>query len=261
MAISTLAVAFDGLQADVGFFLGYGRGAKYKQRAWTQKQLDNIERSIKGGMRKFYYSGHRWSFMSPVADLTLASGANTVVLPEDFGGMDPQIVIATPQGTAYTCLNIGPVTTILEQEARWPNTTGRPKAVALETLKGTAQSRAEQSQLHFWPTADSDYGLKVQYYLLADYLTGTKPYAYGGPEHAETLLEACLSVAEKVIDNTAEVHAAEFAVQLKTSIDLDANRKPKNLGYNLDRSDLDATGRGWIERYTDAKVTFEGVQY
>jgi hypothetical protein len=261
MASPTLAVAFKDLQADVGFYLGYGRGPDFKQREWDEKKKATIARCVKGGMRKFYFCGHKWSFLKPVAELTLSSGENTLILPDDFGGVESYIVVTQATGICWQPVQYGSIAQVQEQEARLPNSTGRPIICALEPTKTTMHGQNPRSQLHFWPTADQDYTLKAQYYIVPDYLTGEKPYAYGGPDHAETLLEACLAVAEKIGDNTAEVHAAEFATLLNQSKEIDARMKPKNIGYNLDHSDRDTGVRGMMERYQDQRVTFEGVQY
>jgi hypothetical protein len=109
-------------------------------------------------------------------------------------------------------------------------------------LAGSARSikrpRSIQRQRDgFWPISDQTYTLTFAYYLNPDYLSGAFPFAYGGAQHAETLLESCLAIAEKILDDAATVHAAEFEKRLAVSMDLDRRTKPQNLGYNRDQSD------------------------
>ncbi len=121
--------------------------------------------------------------------------------------------------------------------ARYPSTTGRPLFACIEPIKGTTGTHGQRFQLRVAPTADQSYTLQFQYHISPHYLTGSMPYAYGGPEHSETLLESCLAVAEKILDNKADLHATEFQRMLKVSQDLDRRKKPQTQGYNGDRSD------------------------
>src|SRR5438128_10970846 len=92
---SSLAAAFEDLQADIGFFLGFGRGntAPFSDSAWTTSQQASIDRCTKGGMRKFYFCGYDWSFLKPTASLNLPISTNTIQLPDDFGGFEGYITL------------------------------------------------------------------------------------------------------------------------------------------------------------------------
>lgn len=256
---SSLAAQFKDLKADVGFFLGLGRGADFGETAWSAKDENSIARCVKGGLRKFYHSGYDWSFLKPVAALTLASGANTLDLPQDYGGHEGRVSVATRNNQDWHPLDFAGIGQVQDAEARFSNTTGWPQLLATEPMKDTSLYQGQRFRLHVWPTSDQAYTLKLQYYVLPDYLDGSKPYAYGGAEHAETLLEACLSVAETLLDDQATIHAAEFQRLLAISMDLDRRKKPQLLGYNADRSDSQHWGR-W-DRRDEPAVTFNGVQY
>lgn len=253
----TLAVAYAALKQDVGFFLGYGR----TEADWDATQTQNVERSVQGGLRKFYYCDHDWSFLRPVTTLTLAQGAGDVALPDDCGGVEGKVVINSPQNTAWWPLDFCPVGTVYQRRAELPNATGRPTLCAIEVKKGTGQQRSSRYRLLFDRPADQEYTLKFQYYVNPDYLSGSFPYAYGGPQHAETLLESCLAVAEKILDGDATLHAAEFEKCLANSKGMDRRNKPQDFGYNGDSSDLRHRAGDWRHQTGQSTVTFNGVAY
>ena len=126
---------------------------------------------------------------------------------------------------------------IREAQANFPSQTGRPYMAALKTTEGTSGSAGQRWILLIFPTTDAAYTLSYQCFINPDYLTGAFPYAYGGAQHAETFLEACLSVAESRKDDSFSVHKAEFAARLAASIAMDRKNKPQKLGLNRARSD------------------------
>ena len=261
MAESTLNADFKDLQGDVGLFLGFGRGADNGDNAWDTYQQASIDRCVKGGLRKFYHCGYPWSFLKPVATVTILQGNNTVPLPDDYGGFEGQITITADTSVVWEPLRLVGIGMVDEITSRMPTTTGRPAMAAQEPIKGTQPTRGQRFQLKVWPLADQDYVLRFQYYLCPDYLTGALPYAYGGPEHAETLLEACLSVAEKLLDDTAGVHDREFAKLLEISKMLDARKKPQLAGYNRDWSDVRHREPRYPAPHGWSPVTVDGVLY
>lgn len=255
----SLAAAYKDLTGDVGFFLGFGRGLDNGDEEWDTHQQASIDRCVKGGLRNFYYSGYDWSFLKPIATLSLASGATEVDLPADYGGMEGRLIITT-EGGQWEPLDFSAVGKVHEQQARYPDTTGWPELVAIEPKKKITRNNASRFKLQIWPTSDQAYSLKVQYYVNPDYLSGSFPYAYGGPMHAEALLESCLAVAEKLLDDSATVHAAEFDRRIQVSMDLDRRNKPTNLGLNLDRSD--SRHQTWRDRHGwPTAITFDGTEY
>ncbi len=263
MPESTLNAMYKDLQADVGFFLGFGRGPDFDDPIWDSKQSASIERSVKGGLRNWYFCGHDWSFLQPVSTLTLLSGSRTLQLPDDCGGVEGQITFSTPTNNAWwRPIDFGGIGRVYQAYQQYPTRTGWPELCCVEALKGTTINRSNRMTLHFWPEADQDYVIQFRYYVSPDYLSGSFPYAYGGPQHAETLLESCLAVAEKLLDDAATVHAAEFAARLQVSMELDRRNKPQTLGYNRDESDL-LHGRRWGGRdpWLEQRVTYDGAVY
>lgn len=253
----SLAVAFKELKADVGFFLGWGRGEDYGDVIWTTQQTQAIDRCVKGGLRNFYHCGYNWSFLRPVVTLPLQNADQTVSLPDDFGGVEGQVVVTLGEtGIQWWPVEFGGVGKVYQEFAQYPTSTGRPMYCCVEPLKEQSPVRGQRFQLRFWPISDGDYTLKFQYYINPDYLSGTFPYAYGGAQHAECLLESCLALAEKILDNRADLHEQEFEKRLAISQKMDGRNKPQFLGYNGDWSDR----RSW--RYSQhglSPITIGGI--
>jgi len=252
------------LRAEVAFYLGFGRGDDYGEKVWTTQQKNDLDFILRSGLRQFYFPPpvdkivYRWSFLKPVAQLDLASGESTVNLPDDFGGIEGRVTVSG-SSNSYWPITITSEGRIREMFARLPDTTGQPECAAQVAVKNTTLKDGQRWQLQVYPAADTDYTLNVAYYILPEILSGIRPFADGGEQHAETLLESCLAIAEQKMDDTLGVHSAKFRERLAASIAEDQKNKPANLGYNRDCSD----GREWQWRrgYLDSQVTYNDTLY
>jgi len=202
--------------------------------------------------------------LKPLASLSLASGASLVALPDDFGGVEGRVTVSTAGvGMAWWPLDTVGLGAIVERQATFPTTTGRPCLCAVEPIKGTTASAGQRWRLRLWPISDRAYTLQLEYYVSPDALTTALPNLYGGTAHAETVLESCLAIAEQRVDDTPGVHTAKFAERLLASIGMDRKLKPQKLGYNRDNSDLrDRRGRGSDGRlWGESTILVNGVGY
>jgi hypothetical protein len=98
-------------------------------------------------------------------------------------------------------------------------------------------------QFHVWPLADATYTLTFPMTILPAALSGALPFAYGGAQHSQTLLQSCKAAAERDIDSIGPqdpraIHQPEFARMLQISMMLDRRTKPQSVGVMWDRSDL-----------------------
>lgn len=269
MAESSLNLAYKQLMGEVGFFLGYGRGALLGDVAWNSNQQATIDSTIASGLRQFYYppvaggqqSPPSWSFLKPIATVTLSTGENEVPLPFDFGGIEGEITILGPNNTTWFPIKVCNEGQIRVDFSRFPNMTGRPLRASIQQGLRPGALQSQTQTLFYFPTADTDYTVQFQYYINPDYLSGALPYAYGGPQHAETILESCLAIAEQRLDDRVSVHTQKFGERLVASIAMDNKNKAQNLGYNEDRSDASglASRQAWWH-YGDT-ILFNGVQY
>lgn len=264
---STLTLARRDLKSAVGFFLGWGRGPDFGGTAWSTDQDAEIEFCVQSGLRRFYFAEapnggfYEWSFLKPIATLLLPVNVNTIPLPDDYGGIEGPIT-CTVSGTAANASIWWPVMTthegaIRQQYATLPTSTGRPLYAAEQPLRNTTAQQGQRFQLYVFPLPDLTYQLQFAYSILPDALTASVPIPWGGAAHAETILEACLAVAEERLDDTKSVHAEAFARRLAASMAQDRRRKPQLLGYNADRSD-------YIDRYSRDRallpITVNGLQ-
>jgi hypothetical protein len=268
---SSLSIQWSELQARVGSFLGFGRGAKYGDQAWTDQIQFELDGIVASALRKFYHQAlpegqevaYDWSFLRPTSQLTLTSGTSVVPLPGDCGAIEGPITILTTTRTSQPWRiewrNNGQVRQMFSVT---PQMTGPPMYVAEDVLKGTTATQGQQRQLLFFPQADQDYTLNLTYYVNPDYLNGAFPYAYGGSQHSETILEGCLAVAERRLDDAATVHAMEYEKCLQASISIDRRNKAQHLGVNGDRSDLQERGyRGGDNHWWAPAATYNGASF
>src|SRR5260370_19916903 len=98
---STLSLQITDLTGEVGFFLGYGRGAVNGEAAYSTLQQNAIDSIVKSGLRQFYFpppiegmeSSYDWSFLKPRATVGFPPKAQTIPLPDDFRGFEGQLVL------------------------------------------------------------------------------------------------------------------------------------------------------------------------
>jgi hypothetical protein len=260
MANPTLEAAFNDLQGDIGFFLGWGRGLANGDLPWTDLQQASIDRATKGGMRDFYFCGYSWSYLRPTATFDFALNSQTILLPDDFGGFEGPLTILTTIKTSQPWRiewrNEGEIRRMYSVT---PQMSGPPMYATQNPIKGTTFNAGTRFELMLFPAADQDYQVQGTYYVNPDYLSGAFPYAYGGPQHSETLLEACLSKAEKLLDDQATTHSMEFQRKLAESQRMDARMRPQKVGRNLDRSD--DFGERWNPHWYAGAGTYNGQSF
>jgi hypothetical protein len=260
---STLALKKSDYEQEVGAFMGWRRGADAGDTPWSASQVIKIQMDVASGLRRYYFCGHPWSFLKPMAEITLASGASTAKLPADFCGIDggTKCLVLNSSDSRVGVLNF---TSAGRVQAAFTDSsaTGPPQAIAMRPVKNQGPN-LQREELAVFPTADQAYTLKFPYFFTPDYLLDVKqPYAYGGVEHHETILECCLAIAEMRRDNAMGLHSAEAQRLLALSIKFDARKQPKNLGYNRDLSDC-VSDEHWNNRgmTISSGVVINGITY
>lgn len=257
MPESTLNIAYLELQKDIAFFLGWQTDPALRSTS-EQTAIDSFTKS---GLRQFYYPPpldgqqmvYEWSFLRPQATITLLEGEQSVTLPDDFGTLDGEVMISDT--SSINCpLKVFGEGSIRAAYLGSPELTGRPEMVAVCPLKGTTVNTSQRWSLLVYPIADADYTFTIAYSIHPNYLSGTLPYAYGGPAHAETILASCLAVAEQRGDDSMTVNTVKFRERLAASVGYDRRLKPQQYGYNGDRS-VGRRGRNPFDSFT---VTYEG---
>lgn len=264
---SDLSLTLTAIEAEIGFFLGYGRGENYDDTAWTTQQQQAISAAVRSGLRQFYIpepidgASYAWSFLMPTTTKRLLSGLSTLNLPDDFGHAEGMVTLASDTNSCYEPVRITGEGRVSQAYARDATSTGTPTLIAVRPIRGTSADKGQRFQFYVWPAADQDYDLTFAYTLLPNALSGERPYAYGGMLHAETILAACKMAAEETLDDVIPgqgVWSLKFRARLAASIDIDRRNKPQHLGPNLDRSD-DLNGWPYSRRQREATVTFNGI--
>lgn len=238
MAESTLNLSKSELEIEVSVHAGFG--PTVDTDSLSAEQLRRIASSIKTGLSYFYFpAGYEWSFLKPVASLTLAEGETVVALPDDFNWLNDKIIPASSGGSSQFAIQVRGEGEVLELFAGLPNVTARPAVCCVQALRGTQVNESSRSQLLIYPTADQDYTLQVPYSIIPEMLTDQAPYFYGGANHAQTIKAACKFAYSEAWDGMAmsQEFGQSFQRMMQMSIEQDRKRKPSNFGYNGDGSD------------------------
>lgn len=259
------------MRAVGGHYLGFGTSLNPDDYTPEQKyQADEV--AIQGGLRKFYSPEPlgkmppvQWSFLRPTASLNLVASVGDYSLPEEFGGLIGTVTVLTTNGV-YGSLRTVNEGIIRALRSTNQNVTGIPKQVAVRA-KPMSPGFPQGWELLVFPMPQTTY--TIQFKMLVNWrrLSKENPYPYGGEQHSQTILCACLSEAEqKVQDIPAGPQQAEYLKRLAASIAVDAQAgRGEHLGYSGDPSTpecyrLRGGGRGFI--WTDSTYgTYEGVRY
>lgn len=175
--------------------------------------------------------------------VTVAAGTSYALakpiydLPADFGGFDGPLTWRPSQSCIDGELRITDEVQLRIYRQRY-DITGRPQWAALRP-KPLDPTVGQRSQLAVLPIPDAVYNFEYRYKVLADALTATNVYHYGGATHSQTIIYAVLAVADQQLHDGSKGMLAEFLRLLQASIDLDQQAfSPDNLGYNGENSEL-----------------------
>lgn len=260
MAESTLSLSKVDYEVKVSRIAGYPIGiANGGDKDPTAKQSSIIKDCVESGLRRFYHCGYKWSFLRPFVTIALADGERTVRLPDDYAGVEGRITISDGSSSLFEEIEFINPAKVDAMYSAYPDSTGRPQYASQRALKGTSKTKGQPNEVFVFPEADSDYWLRFQTYILPNCLDGTYPYAYGGAEHVETILESCMAILEERYDNIPAgygPHGIAYEKLLKESMALDRRKKPQSIGRNTDTSDDNVC---WFD--SRSAVTYNGVDY
>jgi hypothetical protein len=262
VAQTNLSLTYLELAQAVGRFLGWGSGSEAGETAWTTIQQNIIDDCVKSGQRQFYTpppvpgitdGTYRWSFLSPAGAVTFSDGQREVPMPEDMGGLEGRLTFSGGDEfrTPIDLVNDG---ILRAKYAATPDAEGPPECAAVVVKK--LEAGGQRKHLFVYPEPDDDYTLEFNYYLLPEAVSGDRPYAYGGPAHAETILESCLAIAEERVNDQRGLHHAKFLERLAASVAIDKASKPQSLGRMRDSSEELYEYRRWL--HGQSTVTLDG---
>lgn len=226
----TLAVTYDSLRREIGLARGWNRDPD----AWSSVEQSDCDLVIAAGLSRFYWPTpaegqpqHVWTFLRRVADISLAASTRSYELPEDFGGGATDMTFADGTGTK-------PATQISEDRIRAMYSAsianGTPRYFAIRSRLAT-DTAGTAYDLLVAPIPDTVYAVQVRYSIIPPTLSLANPHPLGGPQHAQTIIAACLAAAEEKLDDTTDgVYGRKFAELLKISISLDSQQFPEAEG-------------------------------
>lgn len=223
-----LQIDLNGLKTEVAEYLGWP--IPVAPATWDPAVEAKIGRVIVRGLRQFYFGPHvlgkqtvthSWSFLRPVTTLLTAVGIYQYELPNTVAQVEGDFTFATD----YLGVHIRKID---EQEIRdlrqGDTTTGPPEVWAAvgktADLVGTSGPRL---YVQFWPTPDAIYTLGYRYLLVPPKMGDPVALIYPacGPEHAETLLESCLAIADRAYNSGRDGHWQTYLMLLASSVELD----------------------------------------
>lgn len=263
MSDSSLALSFDDLRSAVGRELGFGSSAS----GWCESDALLIDRDVASGLRTFYFPPvlpgetkmHEWSFFRPIGSVVTAAGVGDYDLPDDYGGLCGELSFSDADGAMRPIILTGEgrIRTLRQREDAGVAIIGYPEFAAVRP-KAHDGTEHQRWQIQFWPEPSASYTVMLPYNVIPAGLTAAQKFPYGGAQHSETLLAACLAAMERRDKGTEGVHHAAFYRLLQSSISLDRSAfGPAILGYNADRSQPTTFG----SRRVLQPVTYNGVVY
>lgn len=261
---SSLSVSLVDLKKEVGFYY-LGEDTYSNLSAAEQGRVDRI---IESGVRRFYVppplpgerKAHQWSFLQPITTLATVASTSSYNLPDDFGGMASGGMMYAAADARWHPIREVSMSELKKFQMRSHGTvTIWPVAYAIEAST-TDGSDGQRFKVHLWPTPDKAYTLTYQYNVIQDALTDANPFPYGGMHHSETILAACLSVAEERMENARGVQYQNFIERLQSSVAHDREFKvPDTIGTDNDHSaTYPFDYQEVLRRYSGSTVSYDG---
>lgn len=228
----SLQVTFWSLREIVAAYLGYPKPDEEDASPsnWSAKQLSDVDESIKSGYRNFLWPPaigdskipHDWSFLRGRAILSLSGAVSayqfddSVANLDNFGGV---ITNATLQSsTQPEALRLSILSQPQMDAISASGETGTPRFLSLRREAG---SGVDVYSIIVHPTPDASYTATLEFLRAPEELSATNITPFGGPQHSETIVQACLAVAESRKDDSASLHQQLWIQRLTASIEID----------------------------------------
>lgn len=248
MAESTLSEAYSSIRTKLGFYLGYGRDSG----VWSQSSIDDIDQSIRAGLRYFYspdivgdnrYS-HEWTFLQPIGTITTIVGTSKYTFPDNFGSIDGSFTY--PEDQHYA-----PILIIPDDQLRNYKQTDLSTFPSFATIRPTFDATIGQRfEVEFYPTPSQIWIFEYRYLIIPEMIDAANPFPHGGALYSECLMQSCMAAAEFLMDDERGIHWQRFTELLATCISRDKkNSTPEHFGYNGDAGQGGMYGDGGDNYY------------
>lgn len=182
---------------------------------------------------------HAWSFLRGMEQISLAVGQTEYDAPEDFTGIVGDLIVTTGEGR-LPIVGDDQLRALLAKDSA----NGTPRYVAVRP-KITDGKGVQRWKLIVYPAPDKAINATFRYTLSPGPFGPENSYPLGGRQHAETLLAACMAVAEEREGSLRGAPVgtayARFQQRLAASIHIDRQAgKPSG------------DGTTWAENVTEA---------
>lgn len=169
-----------------------------------------------------------WSFLHPVASLSLINTDWDLDLPDDCGQITTNWTYTL--GTAQKPIQIVDEKTLRANQSK-ANTTGAPTLVCIRP-RTFVSATGHRFEAIFYPTPDASYTVRYNYDLEPDDLTPTNKYPVGSSALSGLFLSACQAEAELRYTQKAGVFSQEFMSKLMAAVEHDkAVKESQTLTY------------------------------
>jgi len=245
------------LRSQVGLYAGFTQNPD----AWDSTQREMVDEIVRQGVDRVQKPDplpgrtdvHKWSFLSPLATLSLVVDKSEYDLPDDFGGFAEERMWFEPQDNViWPDIQIKGEYEIRRLLQQYTSGSGYPR------LAGYGQKAESEAgyQLVLWPLPSMTYTLNYRYNVKA---SDTVTFLHGGDIHFDVYLEACRAEADVLMKKKQRRHEDRFLMKLHNAIRYDQQLiNPGNLGYNRDSSSRQSEGNsrelGWVQN----AVNYEG---
>lgn len=203
------------------------RGWSIEPDDWDAQQLFILEACLRDGARYFYKPGatggppHEWSFLKPIKELLIVSGEADMGLWSDFCYLVGELYFIQPDiATADPLIRVNDGQIMKMRQQLTTGSTGRPTHCAIVPEANPGNLSPQKYRLMMYPTPDQNYTVQGRYKVAPWALDHQHQHPYGGPDHANTLIFACLKASE-VINGTPGPHTQRFNECLLASIEED----------------------------------------
>lgn len=180
-------------------------------------------------------------------------------MPTDYESLSGPMIYAPGQDGWYKPIEQAPEY-LVQHWVATDEYTGRPSRFAIRPKTGNPQL-GTRYEILFSPRASSAFRLQYRYIPQPLPLDSTNLYPYGGHQHALTIVESCLAVAEAMMnDGGNQLHQQRFAQFLAASIAKDHQAEsPALLGRSPDL-DNHAELADWHD-LSELVVKYDGQSY
>lgn len=205
--------------------------------AWAADAWLNVE----GGMHEVSTRDSNTQLTLADTSVALAAGADftlrryRIELPANFGGMEGELMYAPHQTQRFRpAVNVGEYRIRLRYQNQ--QVVDSREVFEYGIYPKTHDAVVGQRwYMIFWPPSSAIRSLVGRYRANPGDLSDVDEYPLGGPMHAQTILEACLSEAEVKFQDGVGEHTNLYAQALARSVSLDRETEsPDHLGRMRD---------------------------